>query len=122
MKTSSALESRLDNIVYRMGFAPSRPAARQLVMHGHFTVNGQKVDIPSYLVRGRCDRRREGSRNVAMIKESVQAAASRGVPAWLELDAEAMTGTVKGLPSSRSDRRASSGTPHRRALLPLVHA
>lgn len=94
------LESRLDNIVYRLGFAPSRPAARQLVMHGHFTVNGQKVDIPSALVRaGDVISVREGSRQIAMIKESLQAAASRGVAPWLELDAEAMTGTVKNLPS-----------------------
>ena len=94
------LESRLDNIVYRMGFAASRPAARQLVMHGHFMVNGQKVDIPSYLVNeGDQIAVRERSRNLQAIKESVEAAKSRGVPDWLELDAEALSGRVKSLPS-----------------------
>jgi len=94
------LESRLDNIVYRLGFAPSRAAARQLVMHGHFTVNGRKVDIPSAQVRpGDVIEVREKSRQIPMIKESVEAATSRGLPAWLELDAEAMRGTVKSLPT-----------------------
>lgn len=94
------LESRLDNIVYRLGFAPSRPAARQLVMHGHFTVNGHKVDIPSYQVKaGDVIAVRERSRNLPLIKESVEAAKSRGLPAWLDLDAEALSGTVKQLPT-----------------------
>lgn len=94
------LESRLDNIVYRLGFAPSRPAARQLVMHGHFLVNGKKVNIPSYLVKeGDTITVRERSRNLPVIKESVEAAKSRGVPEWLELDAEALSGTVKALPT-----------------------
>lgn len=94
------LESRLDNIVYRLGFAPSRPAARQLVMHGHFEVNGNKVDIPSYLVKeGDTISVRERSRNLSLIKESVEAAKSRGVPDWLELDAEALSGRVKALPT-----------------------
>jgi len=94
------LETRLDNVVYRLGFAPSRPAARQLVMHGHFEVNGQKVDIPSYLVKaGDVIAVRENSRNVALIKETVEAAASRGVPEWLELNAEALSGAVKALPT-----------------------
>ena len=94
------LESRLDNVVYRLGFAPSRPAARQLVMHGHFEVNGKKVDIPSYLVKpGDTIAVRERSRNVRLIKESLEAAKSRGVVEWLELDAENMTGRVKSLPS-----------------------
>src|SRR5690606_6624203 len=89
------LETRLDNVVYRLGFAPSRPAARQLVMHGHFEVNGQKVDIPSHLVKaGDVIAVRENSRNVALIKETVEAAASRGVPEWLELNAEALSGAV----------------------------
>lgn len=96
----SILESRLDNMVYRLGFAPSRPAARQLVMHGHFSVNGHKVDIPSYLVKpGDVIAVREGSRNLNLIKESVEAATSRGVPDWLELNAEALSGTVKSLPA-----------------------
>lgn len=94
------LESRLDNMVYRLGFATSRPAARQLVMHGHFLVNGQKVDIPSYLVKeGDTISVRERSRNLSAIKESVEGAKSRGVPEWLELDAEALAGRIKSLPS-----------------------
>jgi len=94
------LESRLDNVVYRLGFAPSRPTARQLVMHGHFEVNGRKVDIPSYPVKvGDVVAVREGSRNVALIKESVEAAKSRGVPEWLELNAEGLSGVVKSLPT-----------------------
>lgn len=93
------LESRLDNVVYRLGFAPSRAAARQLVMHGHFTVNGRKVDIPSANVRpGDVIAVKEGSRQIAMIKESLQAAASRGVASWLELDVEGMKGVMKALP------------------------
>jgi len=94
------LECRLDNVVYRLGFAPSRAAARQLVMHGHFTVNGKKMDIPSAWVKvGDVIAVRERSRNIAMIKESVQAAQSRGVPDWLELDADGLKGTVKSLPT-----------------------
>lgn len=94
------LETRLDNVVYRLGFAPSRPAARQLVMHGHFAVNGQKVDIPSYHVKpGDVISVRERSRTLSLIKESVEAAQSRGVPSWLELNAEALSGTVKHLPA-----------------------
>lgn len=94
------LEARLDNIVYRLGFAPSRPAARQLVMHGHFAVNGHKVDIPSYQVKaGDVIAVRERSRTLPLIKESVEAAKSRGVAAWLDLDAEALSGTVKQLPT-----------------------
>lgn len=94
------LESRLDNVIYRLGFAPSRAAARQLVMHGHFTVNGRKVDIPSAQVKvGDVIAVKESSRDVAMIKESVQAAQSRGIAPWLELDAEGLKGTVKALPT-----------------------
>ncbi len=94
------LETRLDNVVYRLGFAPSRPAARQLVMHGHFAVNGHKVDIPSYHVKpGDVISVRERSRTLDLIKASVEAAQSRGVPSWLELNAEALSGTVKHLPT-----------------------
>lgn len=94
------LEMRLDNIVYRMGFAPSRPAARQLVMHGHITVNGRKVDIPSYGVRaGDTIAVREGSRNMPLIKGSVEGAASRGVPKWFEVNFEQQTGQVLAVPA-----------------------
>jgi len=93
------LERRLDNIVYRLGFATSRAEARQLVRHGHFRVNGHKVDIPSYLVRaGDAVTVRERSRKVTRIQEALELAQRRGVPDWLEVQPEAFTGTVKALP------------------------
>jgi small subunit ribosomal protein S4 len=97
------LERRLDNIVYRLGFATSRAEARQLVRHGHFRVNGRKVDVPSYLVRaGDTVMVRERSRQVARIGEALELAQRRGVPEWLEITPEAFSGTVKALPQ-RSD-------------------
>lgn len=94
------LEMRLDNIVFRMGFAPSRPAARQLVMHGHVTVNGHKVDIPSYGVRtGDSIAVKEASHNMPMVKGSLEAAASRGVAKWLEVNFEQQTGKVLAVPA-----------------------
>jgi small subunit ribosomal protein S4 len=94
------LERRLDNIVYRMGFATSRSEARQLVRHGHFRVNGRKVDVPSYLVRiGDAVSIREKSRTVASITEAMELAQRRGVPDWLALDPPAFSGTVKAFPS-----------------------
>jgi small subunit ribosomal protein S4 len=93
------LERRLDNIAYRLGFATSRSESRQLVRHGHFRVNGRKVDIPSYLVRpGDVVSVRERSRNVARIQEAMELAQRRGVPDWLMLDPVAFAGTVKSLP------------------------
>lgn len=93
------LESRLDNMAYRMGFAPSRTEARQLVRHGHFLVNGKKVDIPSCLLRpGDAVQLREKSRSIAKIKESLETAQQRGVPRWLELDVENFTGKIVALP------------------------
>jgi len=94
------LERRLDNIAYRLGFATSRAEARQLVRHGHFAVNGRKVDVPSYLVRaGDVVTVRERSRQIARIAESLALAQRRGVPDWLEVSAEAFSGTVKALPT-----------------------
>jgi small subunit ribosomal protein S4 len=94
------LERRLDNIVYRLGFSTSRAEARQLVRHGHFRVNGRKVDVPSYLVRrGDVVTVRERSRKVTRIQESLELAQRRGVPDWLEVNAETFTGTVKGFPA-----------------------
>ena len=79
------LESRLDNVVYRLGFGSSRPQARQLVNHGHFEVNGKKVNIPSYLVKpGDIIAVRESKRNSAIIKENAEVNASKVVPEWLE--------------------------------------
>lgn len=93
------LERRLDNIVYRMSFANSRSEARQLVRHGHFAVNGAKVSIPSYLVSpGDVVTVRERSRKVPSIAEAVELSQRRGVPEWLELDRDALSGNVKALP------------------------
>ena len=94
------LERRLDNAVYRLGFANSRNEARQLVMHSHFMVNQRKVNIPSYLVKpGDVIQLREKSKKVVRILEALEGVARRGVPQWLELDKEQLKGNVKGLPS-----------------------
>ena len=94
------LERRLDNMVYRLGFATSRAEARQLVRHGHFAVNGKKVNVPSYLIRaGDVLTVREKSRKIARISESLALALRRGVPDWLEVNADTFTGTVKALPA-----------------------
>ena len=83
----SILESRLDNAVYRLGFAMSRAEARQLVRHGHFTVNGKKVNIPSYLLSvGDVIELKESSRSLDKIKGSLEANASRVIPKWLDID------------------------------------
>jgi len=93
------LETRLDNVVYRFGFASSRGEARILVRHGHFTVNGRKVNIPSFQVRpGSVIELREKSRAIACINESLDAVVRRGTPQWLELDKGAFKGFVKSLP------------------------
>src|SRR5258707_10299990 len=97
------LERRMDNIVYRFGFASDHAEARQLVRHGHFTINGKRVDIPSYLVRtGDIVAVIEKSQKMKRIGESLGAVDRRGVPQWLELEKEKFTGRVKALPS-RSD-------------------
>ena len=89
------LELRLDNVVYRLGLASSRAEARQLVTHGHFTVNGKKVNIPSYITQ---------ANEVIAVRESsrkspkFQDLASRPVPAWLSFNADALSGTVVQLP------------------------
>ncbi|ORJ63071.1 30S ribosomal protein S4 [Geothermobacter hydrogeniphilus] len=93
------LERRLDSMVYRLGFASSRNEARQLVRHGHFLVNGRKVNIPSYLVRpGDEITLREKSREVVRINEALDGVMRRGVPSWVELDRAGFKGTVKTLP------------------------
>ena len=89
------LESRLDNVVYRLGFGTSRPEARQLVRHGHFTVNGQKVNIPSYLVKvGDVIAIKEESKSSEKIKNVIDITASRVIPKWLDLDNNTLTGKV----------------------------
>ena len=94
------LERRLDNTVYRLGFASSRNEARQLVRHNHFLVNKSKLNIPSYLVRpGDIIEVKEKSKNMARILEALEGVDRRGVPQWLELDKENMRGTVKALPT-----------------------
>ena len=94
------LERRLDNMVYRFGFANSRNEARQLVRHSHFNVNGKKVNIPSYLVKiGDVIELREKSRKSAKINEALEAVARRGVPSWLELQKEQFQGRVSALPT-----------------------
>ena len=94
------LERRLDNVIYRLGFASDHAEARQLVRHGHFTVNGKRVNIPSYIVRAKdIVEVREPSRKIARIVDSVGAVERRGVPNWLELTKDAFKGTVKSLPT-----------------------
>jgi len=94
------LERRLDNVVYRLGFASSRTMARQLVSHGHIQVDGRKVSVPSALVQpGSVVALREKSRKNEQIKICLDTAKGRGVPAWLELDADNFQGTVTQLPS-----------------------
>jgi small subunit ribosomal protein S4 len=94
------LERRLDNVVYRLGFATSRAQARQLVRHGHFTVNGKKVDIPSYQVRlGDQVAVRQGSIENATIQHAMEEVKGRGVPEWLSLDGAVGTGRIAQLPS-----------------------
>ena len=94
------LERRLDNVVYRLGFASSRAMARQLVAHGHFLVDGRKMTVPSGLVKpGNVVLLRETSRKNDQVKICLDTAKGRGVPAWLELDADQFLGTVKQLPT-----------------------
>ena len=94
------LERRLDNVVYSLGFASSRAQGRQLVRHGHVLVDGQRITIPSYQVReGMTVSVKEGSRKNDFIRASVETARGRGVPEWLELDAESFSGKVLRLPT-----------------------
>ena len=93
------LERRLDNVVYRLGFGESRPMARQLVAHGHVTVDGKKVDIASYIVTpGQVISVRDNARQFASIKQLREEGSAKPIPQWLELDAENLTGKVVMLP------------------------
>ncbi len=93
------LECRLDNIVYRLGFAPSRKMARQLVRHGHFEVNGRKVNIPSFQVKPRdVVRVREKSRNLAIIHDSLKASDRMGKLEWLRVDKARLEGEILDFP------------------------
>lgn len=93
------LESRLDNIVYRLGWANSRAEARQLVVHGHFTVDGKRVNIPSYLVKaGQTIAIKAESKDSAKIKEILEGNAGRPVPAWLDINKQECVAKVVNLP------------------------
>ncbi len=94
------LERRLDNMIFRMGFASSRNEARQLVMHGHFLVNGKTVNIPAYQLKAGDEiTLKEKSRKVTGILDALQTVARRGVPQWIELDKESFKAMVKTLPT-----------------------
>ncbi|HEY8908889.1 MAG TPA: 30S ribosomal protein S4 [Desulfosporosinus sp.] len=94
------LERRLDNVAFHLGFASSRAESRQLVNHGHFTINGKKVDIASYSVRvGEVIAVKEGSKSSPRMKQLLENLGSRTVPGWLSLDANTAAGTVIALPT-----------------------
>ena len=94
------LETRLDNVVYRCGWASSRAEARQLVVHGHYTVNGKKVDIPSYLVKaGDVVAIKEGSRSSDKFKAVIEANSARPAPKWLDVDAQNAQAKIVELPT-----------------------
>ena len=94
------LESRLDNVVFRLGFARTRKEARQIVDHKFVTVNGKAVNIPSYLVKaGDVIEIKESKKNIQRMKDIVEVAGGRIVPEWLDVDAEKLQGTVKELPT-----------------------
>ncbi len=96
----SLLETRLDNTVFRLGFVNSRNQGRHFVRHNHFTVNGKKVNIPSYQVKkGDVIELREKSKAIQAITDSLEAIVRRGVPQWLEIDKEKFKGEVKGVPA-----------------------
>ena len=94
------LESRLDNVVYRLGLATSRKEARQLVLHEHFTVNGQKVNIPSFLVSdGDVIQVKDSSRKSSKFQQVVESTSSKNIPKWLEVDFDKLEGKVIALPT-----------------------
>jgi len=94
------LECRLDNVIYRIGFATSRAQARQFVRHGHFSVNGKKVDIPSYQVgEGDIVAVRERSKQTAAVLHAMEEVKGRGIPEWLSLQADQTSGRIVSLPS-----------------------
>jgi small subunit ribosomal protein S4 len=107
------LERRLDNVVYRLGLALSHHQARQLVRHGHFRVNGRKVDVPSYLVRAGDEITvAERSRKLAVILTSLEARKGGWVPEWLQIDGHTLTARVLSIPT-----RASITVPLREQLI-----
>jgi len=98
----SLLERRLDNVVYRLGFAASRGQARQLVNHGHLLVNGRKVDIPSMTMNvGDSVEIKEKSRQLVPVQAALEVAEGRGVPDWLDMERSALKGTIQALPAKK---------------------
>jgi len=96
----SFLESRLDNVVFRLGFTSSRSQGRHFVKHNHFTINGLKVNIPSYVIKsGDVVEVKEKSKNIQAITDSLDTIVRRGVPQWLELDKDGFKGVVKSIPA-----------------------
>jgi len=94
------LERRMDSLIFRMGFARTRSEARQLVRHGHFRVNGKKVNLPSAMLKaGDVITVKEGSRKVALIEDALNSVERRGVPAWIELERKDFKATIKNLPT-----------------------
>ncbi len=94
------VESRLDNIVYRMGFAPNRRRARQLISHGHIVVNGKEINLPSYQVKeGDSVSVKDSSRDMPEIIDSLSKVEHRGIPAWVEVDSVNHTGKVLRIPA-----------------------
>ncbi len=94
------LERRLDSVVYKLGFGQTRRESRQIVRHGHFLVNGRKVNIPSFLVRsGDTVELSEKSRKIPNVNEALDAVVRKGIPSWLELDRDKYRGVVKVLPT-----------------------
>jgi small subunit ribosomal protein S4 len=97
------LERRLDNVVFRLGLASSRSAARQLVRHGHVTVNGRSVDIPSLQVKAGDEiAMRERSRKLVVVQNALEARRGQGVPEWMEMNTERMAGRVRSIPTRAS--------------------
>ena len=107
------LERRLDNVVFRMGFAPSHSAARQLVRHGHFQVNGRKVNIPSYQVNAGDEVQvREKSRKLAVVLATLESRKGQNMPEWLSIDAPSLAGRMLSVPT-----RASISVPINEQLI-----
>ncbi|MGH7369330.1 MAG: 30S ribosomal protein S4 [Candidatus Methylomirabilaceae bacterium] len=112
------LEQRLDSVVHRLGFATSRAQARVLIGHGHFLINGRKVTIPSYQVRpGQMIEVRPKSREIMAIKAALEGAKKRPLPSWLELDASAMKGSLRSIPT-----REESAIPVKDQLIVALYS
>ncbi len=112
------IERRFDNVAFRLGLASSRAEARQLVRHGHFTLNGRPVDIPSVLLKaGDVVGIKEKSRELLVIQGALESAKRRGLPSWLELDAQKVAGTVKSLPT-----REEASLPIRDELIVAIYS